>query len=309
MSGWVNNRMTGDLRRRRPNYDAAVMISGCIVQTAMLRHLGHHRWILMLLCYFKQPRDLWNAKRVKIINIQILIYVYNVIYTSVLDIINNPITSNIHHNLKIYYQCCLVLVQRDPITRWDCLSLFNYPHVILCLSSRTRSGQQLMCPLERCSSSCNQLLVAFREYTPLQWCHNERGGVSYHQPHHWLLNRLLRRRSMKISKFRVTGLCAGNSPVTGEFPAQRASYAEKFPFDDVIMVMVRMYGIYTNDPCIDRSIRYWRYGMCIFMLIYLIIPSSTHFDICEEQCASVQCIYAVIFGFDSSLGPTDFSLM
>ena len=30
----------------------------------------------------------------------------------------------------------------------------------------------------------------------------------------------------KTSKLRVTGLCAGNSPVTGEFPAQMASYAE-----------------------------------------------------------------------------------
>ena len=29
-------------------------------------------------------------------------------------------------------------------------------------------------------------------------------------------------------------LCAGNSPVTGEFPAQRASNAEMFPFDDVM---------------------------------------------------------------------------
>ena len=27
-------------------------------------------------------------------------------------------------------------------------------------------------------------------------------------------------------QFRVTGLCAGNSPVTGEFPAQRANDAE-----------------------------------------------------------------------------------
>ena len=27
-------------------------------------------------------------------------------------------------------------------------------------------------------------------------------------------------------KFHVSGLCAGNSPVTGEFPAQRASNAE-----------------------------------------------------------------------------------
>ena len=34
-----------------------------------------------------------------------------------------------------------------------------------------------------------------------------------------------RRRSKKTSKFRVTGLCAGNSPVTGEFPAQMASNA------------------------------------------------------------------------------------
>ena len=30
----------------------------------------------------------------------------------------------------------------------------------------------------------------------------------------------------KASKLRVTGLCAGKSPGTGEFHAQRASYAE-----------------------------------------------------------------------------------
>ena len=35
-----------------------------------------------------------------------------------------------------------------------------------------------------------------------------------------------RRRLKKTSKLRVTGLCAGNSLVTGEFPAQRASNAE-----------------------------------------------------------------------------------
>ena len=33
-------------------------------------------------------------------------------------------------------------------------------------------------------------------------------------------------RSKKTSKLRVTGLCVGNSPGTGEFPAQKASYAE-----------------------------------------------------------------------------------
>ena len=35
-----------------------------------------------------------------------------------------------------------------------------------------------------------------------------------------------RRRSKKTSKLRATGLCQGNSPVTSEFPAQRASNAE-----------------------------------------------------------------------------------
>ena len=69
----------------------------------------------------------------------------------------------------------------------------------------------------------------------LSWRHNGRVGVSDHQPHHCLLNHLFRRRSWKISKPRVTGLCVGNSPVTGEFPAQKASNAKMFPFDDVIM--------------------------------------------------------------------------
>ena len=33
-------------------------------------------------------------------------------------------------------------------------------------------------------------------------------------------------QGQKTSKLRITGLCAGNSPVTGEFPAQMASNAE-----------------------------------------------------------------------------------
>ena len=51
-------------------------------------------------------------------------------------------------------------------------------------------------------------------------------GVSNHQPHNCLHNGLFRPRSKKTSKPRVTGLCEGNSPMTGEFPAQRASNAE-----------------------------------------------------------------------------------
>ena len=73
-----------------------------------------------------------------------------------------------------------------------------------------------------------------------QWRDNECDGVSNHQPHNCLLSRLLRHRSKKASKLRVTGLCEGNSPVAGEFPAQRASNAEKFPFDDVTMKWIRV---------------------------------------------------------------------
>ena len=62
--------------------------------------------------------------------------------------------------------------------------------------------------------------------SPLQRRHNGRDGVSKHQPRDCFLNCLFRRRSKKTSKLRVTGLCVGNSPVTGEFPAQRANNAE-----------------------------------------------------------------------------------
>ena len=60
----------------------------------------------------------------------------------------------------------------------------------------------------------------------LQWRHNEHDSVSNHQPHDCLLNRLFGRKSKKTSKLRVTGLCAGNSPGTGGFPAQMAINAE-----------------------------------------------------------------------------------
>ena len=47
-----------------------------------------------------------------------------------------------------------------------------------------------------------------------------------HQPHDCLLNCLFRLRSKETAKLSVTGICAWNSPVIGEFPAQKASNAE-----------------------------------------------------------------------------------
>ena len=60
----------------------------------------------------------------------------------------------------------------------------------------------------------------------LQWRHNERDGVSTHRLLGSLLNRLFGSRSKKKLKLRVTGLCEGNSPVTGGFPSWRASNTE-----------------------------------------------------------------------------------
>ena len=69
----------------------------------------------------------------------------------------------------------------------------------------------------------------------LHWCHNDHDGVSNHQPHGCLLNRLFRRRSKKTSKLRVTGLWAGNSPGPVNSPHKGPVTRKMFPFDDVIM--------------------------------------------------------------------------
>ena len=74
-----------------------------------------------------------------------------------------------------------------------------------------------------------------RSMFPLQWRHSEPDCVSNHQSHDCLLNRLFRRRSKKISKLRVTGLCAGNSPGPVNFPHKGPVTRKMFPFDNVIM--------------------------------------------------------------------------
>ena len=55
-------------------------------------------------------------------------------------------------------------------------------------------------------------------------------NVINHQPHHCLLRRLFGSRSKKTSKLRVTGLCAGNSPVTGHKIYLKMSSGKWRPF-------------------------------------------------------------------------------
>ena len=73
----------------------------------------------------------------------------------------------------------------------------------------------------RTSHTCTHQETSYRR--SLQWRHN---GLDCVSSHHCLHNRLFKRRSKKTSKLCVTGLCAGNSPVTGDFPVQMASNAE-----------------------------------------------------------------------------------
>ena len=85
-------------------------------------------------------------------------------------------------------------------------------------------------------SSMNSYILAKWVVTvSLQWRHSGRHGVSHHRRDDCLLNRLSRCRPKKTSKFLLTGLCAWNSPVTGEFPHKRPVTWTMFPFDDVII--------------------------------------------------------------------------
>ena len=81
----------------------------------------------------------------------------------------------------------------------------------------------------------------------LQWRHNDPNGVSNHRRLVGLLNRLFRRRSKKTSKPRVTGLWEGNSPVTGEFPSQRASNAEN------VSIWWRHHGVNNREEVVFLS--------------------------------------------------------
>ena len=97
---------------------------------------------------------------------------------------------------------------------------------------------------------CHDAIVAYHDLCTLRWRHNDSDGVSNHQPHDCLLNRLFGRISKKTSKLRVTGLCVGNSPGPVNSPHKGPVTRKMFPFDDVIMKLINQnqwsyHGSYT----------------------------------------------------------------
>ena len=112
---------------------------------------------------------------------------------------------------------------------FDFLNQFNYQSCV-CLCVSVRLCLCLILQIDTWAAKTN-IGIFFSEIFVGTMTHHTtenkgRYSVSNHQHHDCLLNRLFRRRTKETSKLRVTGLCAGNSPVTGEFPAQMASNEE-----------------------------------------------------------------------------------
>ena len=114
---------------------------------------------------------------------------------------------------------CFVVQSYQMFSRYTMFILYS-----ICSVAIRYSDDDNAIDASRCQQSRVNLWPLYA-YT-LQGRHNERYGVPNHQRLDSLLNRLFGRRSKKTSNFRDTGLCEGNSPVTGEFPSQRASNAE-----------------------------------------------------------------------------------
>ena len=127
-------------------------------------------------------------------------------------------------------RCCKVSWGGDHQQRWHWVTLktmslyyyctvFDLAKILMHLVERT--GQ--LTPNIDCLSHKQLEMYGFITVT----LYNERGGISIHWHLDCLLKRLFRCRSKKTSELCVDGLCAGNSPFTGEFPAQKASNREK----------------------------------------------------------------------------------
>ena len=84
----------------------------------------------------------------------------------------------------------------------------------------------------------------------------------------------------KTSKLRVTGLCAGNSPVTGEFPAQMASNAENVSIwwchhDFIDFIILEYINAYINK---DKEMYFVR-NCRLFMYLYIQITFDSHVEL------------------------------
>ena len=150
----------------------------------------------------------------------------------------------VHYDVTaMHHEWLLILI---AITEYEWIhKIFNVQHCKTGQYVRATFSSCVMAPFMsiyggiKCSFGQDrqqiQLTRLFR-YISVQWRHNWRDGVSDHQPHDCLLNRLFRRRSKKHQSSASLVFVLGihrwpmNSPHKG--PVTR----KKFPFDDVIII-------------------------------------------------------------------------
>ena len=93
-------------------------------------------------------------------------------------------------------------------------------------------------------------------------------------------------RSKKTSKLRVTGLCEGNSPVTGEFPAQMVSNAEnasiRWRHDGLVFFRYQVIIWNNTDMVSITSLGTQRNGNCINI-------QKVSFIIMHSNVSSTKC--------------------
>ena len=121
------------------------------------------------------------------------------------------------------HQCYLGWFDNDWHEIW--ISVFMQMRRKMCNRLKTNISQR-----ERLLFSLSRLEV-YRNQKHYKWHHNDRDGVSNHQPHDWLFNR----RSKKTSKLCVTGLVRGIHRRPVNSPHKGPVTWKMFSFDDIIM--------------------------------------------------------------------------
>ena len=155
----------------------------------------HNPYICNLLWFFKA--------------ISFVFFFYFIRITSAVIISTKPLHISLYHFVSRRYTVMIAYGHVDNIQiLWKTnINLNNIKHFNTFHRSNTNWNVVLAYDI-----SCSLLAGSpslWSNFESLQWRHNRHDGVSNHQPHHCLLNRLFKRRSKKTSK--LNGLCEGRS--------------------------------------------------------------------------------------------------
>ena len=149
----------------------------------------------------------------------------------------------------------------------ECHNVWNYLQLGSLFNNLFGSASKISSKHHIASVESMQKSHLFNQLYPLRWRHNDGDSVSNHQPHDCLLSCLFGRTSKKTSKLRVTGLCVGNSPGTGEFPAQMASNAENVSIWWRHHAKEQPCNLTWWCSCFDSGQWYWQQEVCLMQIL------------------------------------------